>query len=144
MRGAMPPLLHCVFLAWCLVKQRDVTYIGQRRIWCMGKREWYKILFDKFSGKKMALSILTCRWDHSIEMNLCVIGCEDALSLEPSGGLVLHRWWMFLLLKELQFVELWQDMQVGRSVPWLVGYLLNSVFHFAFVAGAWSWPLTSV
>jgi len=27
MRGAIPPLPQYVFMAWCLVKQRDFTYL---------------------------------------------------------------------------------------------------------------------
>jgi hypothetical protein len=49
MRGAIPPLPQCVFMAWCLVKHRDnftFTFRDLREIVCIGV-DWMHLARDR-------------------------------------------------------------------------------------------------
>jgi len=42
MHGAIPPLPHYAFMAWCLVKHRDnFTFYRSIYNWCTISQKWY-------------------------------------------------------------------------------------------------------
>jgi hypothetical protein len=80
MRGALPPLPHYIFTAWCLVKHRD-----NFKFWTDGRTPPCHYMFLLCKGRIKSLATRTTRW--------CCVSARRLCGLdEYSGGRGLHEY----------------------------------------------------